>query len=79
MRAEFTLLVIFIFYLCIIFLIHTLKIIIYLCFCDRYPTNAEYTQVAKALMMKYSFFRDMEGDGFVSVNCHTFIYILIFR
>ncbi|XP_049430059.1 uncharacterized protein LOC125887354 [Epinephelus fuscoguttatus] len=29
-----------------------------------YPTNAEYIQVAKALIMKYPFLRDMEGNGY---------------
>ncbi|XP_040913813.1 uncharacterized protein LOC121194815 isoform X1 [Toxotes jaculatrix] len=29
-----------------------------------YPTNAEYIQVAKALILKYPFLRDMEGNGY---------------
>ncbi|XP_060717823.1 uncharacterized protein LOC132840294 isoform X2 [Tachysurus vachellii] len=29
-----------------------------------YPTNAEYIQVAKALMVKYPFLRDKEGNGY---------------
>ncbi|KAK2817756.1 hypothetical protein Q7C36_021689 [Tachysurus vachellii] len=30
----------------------------------RYPTNAEYIQVAKALIVKYPFLRDKEGNGY---------------
>ncbi|CAL8338051.1 unnamed protein product [Boreogadus saida] len=30
----------------------------------RYPTNAEYTQVAKALVLKYPLLRDVEGNGY---------------
>ncbi|XP_058240129.1 uncharacterized protein LOC131348908 [Hemibagrus wyckioides] len=29
-----------------------------------YPTNAEYIQVAKALILKYPFLRDKEGNGY---------------
>ncbi|KAJ8346572.1 hypothetical protein SKAU_G00279730 [Synaphobranchus kaupii] len=29
-----------------------------------YPTNAEYVQVAKALIVKYPFLKDMEGNGY---------------
>lgn len=29
-----------------------------------YPTSAEYIQVAKALIVKYPFLRDMEGNGY---------------
>ncbi|XP_028258484.1 uncharacterized protein LOC114433899 [Parambassis ranga] len=29
-----------------------------------YPTNAEYVQVVKALIMKYPFLMDMEGNGY---------------
>ncbi|CAL9689754.1 unnamed protein product [Knipowitschia caucasica] len=29
-----------------------------------YPTNVEYTQVAKALVVKYPFLRDLEGNGY---------------
>ncbi|XP_028258477.1 uncharacterized protein LOC114433895 isoform X4 [Parambassis ranga] len=31
---------------------------------ERYPTNAEYVQVVKALIMKYPFLMDMEGNGY---------------
>ncbi|KAK0148317.1 hypothetical protein N1851_011711 [Merluccius polli] len=33
-----------------------------------YPTNAEYVQVVKALIMKYPFLKDLEGNGYVSYN-----------
>lgn len=39
----------------------------------RYPTNAEYVQVAKLLIVKYPFLRDMEGNGYVS-----FIFLFLF-
>ncbi|KTG05377.1 hypothetical protein cypCar_00029085 [Cyprinus carpio] len=29
-----------------------------------YPTNAEYVQVAKALIVKYPFLKDLEGNGY---------------
>lgn len=29
-----------------------------------YPTNAEYVQVAKALIVRYPFLRDMDGNGY---------------
>ncbi len=32
----------------------------------RYPTNAEYVQVEKALIVKYPFLKDLEGNGYVS-------------
>ncbi|KAK6471261.1 hypothetical protein HHUSO_G29583, partial [Huso huso] len=35
---------------------------------NRYPSNSQYVQVTKALITKYPFLRDKEGNGYVSMH-----------
>lgn len=42
----------------------------------RYPSNDEYVRVSKALVTKYPFLKDLEGNGYVSI--YNFIYVLTF-
>uniref|UniRef100_A0A667X901 Uncharacterized protein n=1 Tax=Myripristis murdjan TaxID=586833 RepID=A0A667X901_9TELE len=44
-----------------------------------YPTNAEYVQVSKALIVKYPFLRDVAGNGYVSFFCFCFLIIAVSR
>ncbi|KAI9547187.1 hypothetical protein NQZ68_020008 [Dissostichus eleginoides] len=39
----------------------------------RYPTNTEYVQVVQALIMKYPFLKDLEGNGYEATYERTFL------
>lgn len=47
--------------------------------CYRFSTNDDYVKVCKALILKYPFLKDKEGNGYVSwqnINCQPLFIIL---
>ncbi|KAJ4933176.1 hypothetical protein JOQ06_030011 [Pogonophryne albipinna] len=40
-----------------------------------YPTNSEYIKVAKALIFRYPFLKDMEGNGYVNDLQTSFLFL----